>query len=774
MSAHQTDGNQSHLSDADLDALIKKIVQRALANERAHKSAKTYTDQPILQRGADWKKARGTQRPAAGATSDVTRHMAGSSSSRDSAKSPVDPDASVGHSPVDHSHGDTSRVPGASSAATRHRTASKSSHRTSGANQHDLFDYYNDLLNHEFGNPNAYEQPRTSGRTTSPRGMASYGAGASDYVRFGSLSDFGEPDDFVDPYDNDALASFDDEFGEPYGSSGYTEPTWFDAPDSKGATGSSRWPFHSSPTLYWEPAVELPPVLKQLRDLESSAPDGGEPLRGSQLFVAQAKLAADFEDAYPQRVNPAYHYLPTYAELTDSELRAYFTWRTAWRHGTNTDAPTTWVVLMAYEFINGIGCPPGAQVVERLLQLAQTVEQNAQYGSWASVASDLRRWARDYVVYYDLDPKLLKSSKDAAFDRGVMVFRRKERAVLVQKGLLKLADGEADPEPPSDADLWEAAKSLVSFDVDRSPFLREHASSAAAVWENVFTRMVVHCHKRRKVDYVDSLVGEEFAVPATPFAGVPFAETAEPRERTVHLNDAEWVSYRFGRWKHHYGYSYTSTDQSLGKLVHALDREMRVVWDYPRKLKGKPIPRYQETFLTNACQEVREQELQRQREAEEAEKHKLTFDFSKLDVIRASAATTREALLVDEEREDYAPPAEQTATEGAAGTTADTATSQADSSASSANGGAATTTVPAGATHPLGLTDFEYQAAQLILEGKPIDNMLGASTPTKEMLVDSINEKLYDELQDAAFDFADGEPVVIEDYADTIRNLLAQ
>ena len=40
------------------------------------------------------------------------------------------------------------------------------------------------------------------------------------------------------------------------------------------------------------------------------------------------------------------------------------------------------------------------------------------------------------------------------------------------------------------------------------------------------------------------------------------------------------------------------------------------------------------------------------------------------------------------------------------------------------------------------------------------------------VLVDSINDKLYDEFADICIDASGDEPVIIEDYADELRSLL--
>ena len=380
-------------------------------------------------------------------------------------------------------------------------------------------------------------------------------------------------------------------------------------------SAQSAWPSFSfvMPSFFAEDSMELadselPPTLQELRHLEK------ENLRPGELFCRQARLAAKFEDNLPFEGFHPYRYLPTYKDLGNRELRGYFTWRAAWRRGMTIDAPATYVTILAFELINGVGATPGPEVLAclRALEHQQTVTE-----------------------------------ADRAFGAGVETLRAMERAELSSRGLLK--DQQAEKVPaPTDDEVLVAMGNVSTMDISRSPFVRAHRESFAAVAAAVARRMAVHCNRRRKTGWVDGLVGYRTSWPFTPLAGVPLEHGWEGPERTVRVCPGQTVSFRFGRWTERQAYSTAERSRELARLLRAIDRQMRIDWDFGHPLKEQVLPRYLQKMVAE------ESRAQRERE-EEAERRRFKVDLSKLGGIRSAAAVTREALLVDEERESTSP-----------------------------------------------------------------------------------------------------------------------
>lgn len=538
------------------------------------------------------------------------------------------------------------------------------------------------------------------------------------------------------------------------------------------------------------PETKLPPTLQRLRELEGARDEDGRPLRGGPLFVAQARLARDFVDDCPYQGTLPYRYLPTYQVVSDRELRGYFTWRALWRSGEAKDAPATFAMLLSYELINGVGCEPGEPVVRELQRLREACRAMDLAGRGPSVTLDVSHWIRDYVVVHRLDPRLATTEEERRFGHAVRVLRDAEGSVLCREGVNGRKPSDA-PKAPSDQDLWDAMGTLSSTDPGRSPFLREHRGQAARVGAGVFRRMALHCGKRRKVGFVDGMLGFTMSTTYMPLVGVPLEKPPTLEGGDMRLTEADVVTCRFNRWVMRRSYELQGKSRDLGRIVHGVDCAMRVAWEYPRQLKPRTLPRYLQTMIDREVQA----ELERTREEE---RHRFTVDLSKLGSIRSAAATTREALLVDEEREGYVPGAEATgdwaqpvspapvagdehapSREGTQGGERDAAPALATVSPGQpapvalqpATGAAATGA--AGETAPYGLDPLELALVRALLDGKPAPPTPPGS-PSVEMLVDSANEKLFELEGDTVLEFGDDGPHVIEDYEEDLRGTLEQ
>ncbi|WP_165443660.1 TerB N-terminal domain-containing protein [Olsenella sp. Marseille-P4559] len=498
-----------------------------------------------------------------------------------------------------------------------------------------------------------------------------------------------------------------------------------------------------------EPAdSELPPTLRELRRLE------GEGLRSGELFCRQARLAAMFEDSLPFEGFHPYRYLPTYKSLGNLELRGYFTWRTAWRRGTAADAPATYATILAFELINGVGAAPGAEALARLHQLEQRCADEDARGRGPSVTMDIRRWERDYAICVGLDVRQTVPEADRSFGSGVETLRAMEHAELLAKGLIESQSGEK-ASAPTDDEVMVAMGNVSTIDVSRSPFVRAHQESFAAVAAAVARRMAVHCNRRRKAGWVDGLVGYRTSWPFTPLAGVPLERGWEGPDRTVRVCPGQTVSYRFGRWTERLAYSTTERSRDLARLLRAIDRQMRIDWGFGHPLKDQRLPRYLDKMV------VEESRAQHERE-KEAERRRFRVDLSKLGGIRSAAAVTREALLVDEEREDHAP----------GDAVAEPASAPLPPAGTAAQPPAAEPAPEQSASAPLpdnGLTTQEQDILGALLAHKSVPVAMGTSV---DMLVDSINEKLFDLMGDTVLEFGEDGPAIVEDYEQDLRGYL--
>lgn len=74
------------------------------------------------------------------------------------------------------------------------------------------------------------------------------------------------------------------------------------------------------------------------------------------MFLRQAKLLEDFTDNAPESAD-FFSYYPTYRDMSDRQLRTYFTWRTKVRRGIVEHIPLSYAEVYCFELLNQIGVP---------------------------------------------------------------------------------------------------------------------------------------------------------------------------------------------------------------------------------------------------------------------------------------------------------------------------------------------------------------------------------------------------------------------------------
>lgn len=173
---------------------------------------------------------------------------------------------------------------------------------------------------------------------------------------------------------------------------------------------------------------------------------------------------------------------------------------------------------------------------------------------------------------------------------------------------------------------------------------------------------------------------------------------------------------------------------------------------------------------------------------------KIDIDLSQLGHIRSAAAQTREALLIDEEREDgtfadaEAAVAERREAEPVADTTVEAVAApirqdEADEPTISTEQfgvvaplfvptPAFTAAAPVDATNELAPAADAYLRALLERNAVQAESAVVQSEQSEDMLVDTINEALFDLVGDTVIEFSAAGPQIIEDYEADVRGYL--
>lgn len=451
---------------------------------------------------------------------------------------------------------------------------------------------------------------------------------------------------------------------------------------------------------------KLPPLLMTARSLET----GKAALYQSReaLFVKQAKLLENYEDDCPFNA-PAQQYFPTYAALTDRELRGYFTWRTRFRRGQVEKTAPTFAYIYLYELINGIGMSDpldGYRKLEHFRDVYCPLDENILW--------NLETWMADYVVYYGLDPALLADTEGGCRDRLIHIF-------------------ETIPER-EDQQILEAVNGLIPSVLSRSRFYKAYPQDMEQVTIRVLRKMWDH-YSRCRHPLAEQLFGPRRENPVWLFSSAVFLREKKEESREYRVSPIRCYRCRRGLW---FVEEYGSTDQAesqLRTLIKAIDAEMRILYEYPYPLK-RPLDT---KWLLAAIREETQALLDAKKAAEVK---KITIDYSRLEQIRRDAAVTQDRLTVEEDalpEEEMPEPAP------------------------------AETPQPV-QEELLPLEEAEVRLLRCLLYGSDLSWVRQSGKPMS-VLADSINEKLYDTFSDAVLT-VDDPPEIIEDYLDELKEMV--
>lgn len=541
-------------------------------------------------------------------------------------------------------------------------------------------------------------------------------------------------------------------------------------------------------------ASYVPPRIQEMREMALSPEGRG--MIGAQLFTKQALFMEDYED------DVEYHgsferYFPTYVDMNDRQLRGYFSWRSAIRRGEETPkAPLSFAFVHLYELIGSIGIEhePIGRSREGLTRAEQgflAIEHfwKTHEDIYPELQRYVTRWLRDYAVWHGLDASYLAPYVNTAFDEALVRLteslgswmtatpQKKPRKQDVRAMALAGADR------PEEEHLFAALDTLATYRPRVSRLYRDRPETLRHVTCSVIAELALYYEKHRKSSLVEDLFGSSQAFPYVMFMNAVFW-TGSPHEDTIYeISPCNRYGCAKGRW-YHEGFLTTARRSSkLGAILRLIDQRLRVAIDYPHPLTKKDAPKYLDKIVAEQIENRLAWEADREARA-------VRVDLSQLAGIRAAANATCDSLLIDEEREDEAvSDAAVTSAAAAAVSPVAAAAAVAASPVAVAASPVAVAVSPAAPTPqvvaptedssaettpaPYGLTAIELELLQSLLDGTPWEVPAGTSL---DMLVDSINEKLFDLLGDTALEFdglVSGMPAIIDDYAEDVREALS-
>lgn len=457
---------------------------------------------------------------------------------------------------------------------------------------------------------------------------------------------------------------------------------------------------------------QIPSLLRAARSLENSAHQSWQPRE--TVFMKQGKLLAEYEDDYDYQ-DSVRSYYPTYQTLSNQQLRGYFSWRTKLRKGDVRETSLTFAFLYIYELINQIGVTDPMDGYHKLEAFRDA------YGPLdGQILPYLNHWMIDYVVYYGLDVELLSDFALSLADQSLTVLEHIE---------------EREP-----VEVISAIKHLSPGWLARSKFYASHQEEMDTVIVRVLRRVSAHYAARCKRSMVEQYFGDFGYYPAYLFDSAVFCDPLKRRNYKYVVNEQRVYTCTAGLWtvKAHVSPS-SSARKKFTALLKTIDSVMRRASNYRHPVKVEVNTKWMFRL-------IEEEVLRFVAEKKAAEEQKLVINYAQLTQIRKDAAITREKLIVDEETD---PPEESVPKEEAL----EQLTPAAE---------------PDGASEPALLSPEEYRLLQCLLYCGDT-GWVQSEGHLLSVLVDGVNEKLYDTFQDCVLDDT---PQVVEDYIDDLKEMV--
>lgn len=533
----------------------------------------------------------------------------------------------------------------------------------------------------------------------------------------------------------------------------------------------------------------LPDQYRKMREISrwQEDPKGGAGrwLSEAELFYRQGLLMADFEDDCPYN-GTFKSYFPTYNAMSDRQLRGYFTWRAQVRRGNIEETSTSFAFLYLYELICGIGVDNPRDGYDKIKAF-----WDAYRAFEPGIDRFARVWLQDYAVFHELDPKLLRDSKTVAFDNALIELRRAARDLVPAPAPSDLPPKRRKtseptlPLPPDEAHeerLMAAIDALSTYNLNNSRLDRSHHRDLRHVACAVYVRMARYYDTHRKTGIVASLFGEETAMPYTMFASAVFFAPERHEDCEYRLDPIHIYRCQNGFWECMRIHGSRQKSSKLGEIMRACDQRLRLALDPGHPLKEEKVPKYLAKIIDDEITAWLSWDAARQ-------PVKIDIDLSQLGRIRSAAAQTREALLIDEEREDgtfadaevavaerrEAEPVADTIAEPVATTMQQDETSEPTISTEQFGVVApllAPTPTPADTASALDPAADAYLRALLEQNAAQTASAVAQSGKSEDMLVDTINEALFDLVGDTVIEFSAAGPQIIEDYEADVRGYL--
>lgn len=434
-------------------------------------------------------------------------------------------------------------------------------------------------------------------------------------------------------------------------------------------------------------------------------------IRREKNFYLQGKLMASYEDDYEGRQS-FLRYYPTYHDLTVGQARTYFTWRTKIRQNIYEKISDSYAYIYLYELLNGIGIKDSEEGLDKLINFNKNYAQRFS----PEIGAYLERWIRDYIVFYNINKAnntffVKEQDNDKKYER--LLYPDQFSSHEVAENLIKLSNYKICNCP------------LYKKSIEKFEYL------LVLIWHKILDL------RNDGFDFFTSYIAYKNQMTIQLFSAAVFNHELEPQTTSYEIDQIRKYFYDKEKdtWYCESYWGLTGQKSIMGNFLHEVDREIRLRFNLGRNLKPRKIEKH---YLKAIKDGIKEYQIEKQK----LKQPKIEFNLSQLSTIREDAAGTRDSLLTEEELQ-----AEQEEKEQLEEVIVDN--EQED----------------------YGLSSEEMSTIILLLKGKDLNKYLKEHHLMAAVIIDNINEKLFDEFGDNVIEFINDIPTVIEDYQEDLEDM---
>lgn len=454
------------------------------------------------------------------------------------------------------------------------------------------------------------------------------------------------------------------------------------------------------------------PIQKMLQSYDYSVP----PFEVvAYNFYHQGQMLADYTDQFDS-VYELKQYFPVYQDLTINQLRTYFTWRTQLRQGHFTVISTSYAYLYIYELLNNIGVASPEEGYTKLMTFYDECVPSYHRG----MRDLLHRWLCDYVLYYGLDQQKAKTifAKTLSTDDDYYILLH-----------------PADFSPEQLLSVFKAHSTYLKSCLLLKKSSKQFAELLKIVWLQILALRQDH-----QFDYFSEAIAGQTSTSHTYFTSAVFYFRKAPQHKEYRIDSSHIYHLGPQTCSSIIYYPAKHQEKELNTLLHEVDRLVRKSFHLGHPLK----PRQLSPLLQRA---IMDGINQYQQILEDKRRPQVSINLANLDQIRNDALKTRESLLTEDEKEPLPEPSPKQPV----------IQDQKDESTNSQQSL---------------LNDDEAMLVVALLKRRPWQQYLHDHHLMTSVLVDQINEKLFDEIGDTVIEFnADNQPVIVEDYRQDLEQL---